>query len=196
MGVSSNRGPLLRLLVSFWLAFRTLQKGHRLLNNLEAKAVSHVLSPCISATKFVIFVSRLAVNGRIRTAWCLCKSCQTPNAFCIVAVQLLEHLNPQTAANSLQKSFSKLILKKNVCREHTLVYRLAMISFAYALSPTMKQVGRLRAPLITETLVANSCLGWTWWLSGCFLASTGNMPHPSVSLPLPQPCLTTRRITA
>ena len=36
-------------IVSSWFPFSTLQKGHRLLKNVEAKAVSHVFSPGFSA---------------------------------------------------------------------------------------------------------------------------------------------------
>ena len=45
----------------------------------------------------------------------------------------------------------------------------------------MQQASRLRAPLITETLLANACLlGWTWWLSKCFLpALATNIGHAS-----------------
>ena len=81
-----------------------LLKGHKLLNNLEAKAASRVFS--LAFLRFAISGSCLAVNGRIRTALILCINGQQLNAFCVGAVQFLKYLNQQTTAYARQKSFS------------------------------------------------------------------------------------------
>ena len=66
-----------------WLSGRPppppVQLGHRLLKNLEAKAVSHVFSSAF--LQFVSSGSCLAVNGRIRTASFSCINGQNPMFF-------------------------------------------------------------------------------------------------------------------
>ena len=50
--------------------------------------------------KFAISGSCLAVNGTIKTALCFLQKLSKTNVFCIAAVQLLENLNQQAAANA------------------------------------------------------------------------------------------------
>ena len=76
------------------------------------------VTPCfpLAFLQFAISGSCLA-SRRIRTAVFLCRKVGIRMLFssCIVAAQLLENLNQQTAANAWQKSLSKLILKKKRC---------------------------------------------------------------------------------
>ena len=105
-GMSKTRdfGAFSRILsldqAGFWMGDASAgPKRAQAVKKPGGKKLRHTCFP-LAFLQFVISGSCLSVNGKVRTALFSCINCKTPNVVCIVAVQMLENLNQQAAANN------------------------------------------------------------------------------------------------